>query len=96
MPNLFSYFQMKNLFSSRAKISSIKYYHVIYSVLLFVFLMAIRANSESDIVTIESDKESIRYQVAKFNFVEVSDVYAITLWILLGSLAKIGTIFFFY
>jgi solute carrier family 9 (sodium/hydrogen exchanger), member 3 len=31
-----------------------------------------------------------RYQVAQFHFEHVSDVYAITLWILLGSLAKVG------
>ncbi|CAF3624212.1 unnamed protein product [Adineta steineri] len=32
----------------------------------------------------------LRFHVAEFNFDHVSDVYAITLWILLGSLAKIG------
>ncbi|UJR21456.1 hypothetical protein I4U23_024541 [Adineta vaga] len=32
----------------------------------------------------------IRFHVAEFNFDHVSDVYAITLWILLGSLAKVG------
>ena len=31
-----------------------------------------------------------RFQVVQFNFDHVSDVYAITLWILLGSLAKVG------
>jgi hypothetical protein len=31
-----------------------------------------------------------RFHVAEFNFDHVSDVYAITLWILLGSLAKVG------
>ena len=35
-------------------------------------------------------KEITRYPVAAFNFEHVSDVYAITLWILLGSLAKVG------
>jgi len=32
----------------------------------------------------------LRFHVAEFNFDHVSDVYAITLWILLGSLAKVG------
>lgn len=32
-----------------------------------------------------------RFHVAEFNFDHVSDVYAITLWILLGSLAKVGS-----
>jgi hypothetical protein len=31
-----------------------------------------------------------RFHIAEFNFDHVSDVYAITLWILLGSLAKVG------
>lgn len=31
-----------------------------------------------------------RFQVVEFKFDHVSDVYAITLWILLGSLAKVG------
>ena len=35
----------------------------------------------------------LRFHVAEFNFEHVSDVYAITLWILLGSLAKIGLYF---
>jgi hypothetical protein len=34
-----------------------------------------------------------RFHVAEFNFDHVSDVYAITLWILLGSLAKVGKFF---
>ncbi|CAF1101213.1 unnamed protein product [Adineta ricciae] len=32
----------------------------------------------------------LRFHVAEFNFDHVSNVYAITLWILLGSLAKVG------
>ena len=31
-----------------------------------------------------------RYPVAKLNFAEISEIYEIALWILLGSLAKIG------
>jgi len=37
-----------------------------------------------------------RFHVAEFNFDHVSDVYAITLWILLGSLAKVGKYFTFH
>lgn len=36
------------------------------------------------------EPEALRFHVAEFNFDHVSDVYAITLWILLGSLAKVG------
>lgn len=37
------------------------------------------------------DKQTIqRFQVAHFNFEHVAGVYTITLWILLGCLAKIG------
>ena len=38
----------------------------------------------------DEEKTMSRYQVAKFNYEEVASVYEITLWILLGSLAKIG------
>lgn len=34
--------------------------------------------------------QETRFHVVEFNFDHVSDVYAITLWILLGSLAKVG------
>ncbi|CAF1345472.1 unnamed protein product [Rotaria sordida] len=36
------------------------------------------------------EAKPLRFHVAYFNFEHVSDVYAITLWILLGSLAKVG------
>jgi hypothetical protein len=36
------------------------------------------------------EAKPLRFHVAEFNFDHVSDVYAITLWILLGSLAKVG------
>ena len=53
-------------------------------------LLPKQANSETVYVTVDNEKTVGRYEVAKFNFVEVSSIYAITLWILLGSLAKIG------
>ena len=39
---------------------------------------------------IHNQAKAERFQVVQFNFDHVSDVYAITLWILLGSLAKVG------
>ena len=39
---------------------------------------------------IHNKAKQLRFEVAQFNFDHVSDVYAITLWILLGSLAKVG------
>ncbi|CAF4008609.1 unnamed protein product [Rotaria magnacalcarata] len=39
---------------------------------------------------IHNQAKPLRFHVAEFNFDHVSDVYAITLWILLGSLAKVG------
>lgn len=42
---------------------------------------------------VHKKETALRFHVAEFNFEHVSDVYAITLWILLGSLAKIGLYF---
>jgi hypothetical protein len=39
---------------------------------------------------VHNQAKAARFQVVQFNFDHVSDVYAITLWILLGSLAKVG------
>jgi hypothetical protein len=39
---------------------------------------------------VHKEAKAVRFHVAEFNFDHVSDVYAITLWILLGSLAKVG------
>ncbi|CAF3308830.1 unnamed protein product [Rotaria socialis] len=36
------------------------------------------------------EAKQARFHVAEFNFDHVADVYSITLWILLGSLAKVG------
>ena len=41
-------------------------------------------------VYVHNEEKQQRFHVAEFNFDHVSDVYAITLWILLGSLAKVG------
>jgi hypothetical protein len=53
-------------------------------------MFARRVSAASEEVNGGEEKIIGRYQVAKFNFEHVSDVYAITLWILLGSLAKVG------
>ncbi|CAF4165328.1 unnamed protein product, partial [Rotaria magnacalcarata] len=37
-----------------------------------------------------NEPKQARFHVAEFNFDHVADVYSITLWILLGSLAKVG------
>ena len=65
----------------------------IYYFILFAFLMVKHANASTSEVDANENKVEKRYQVAKFTFEEVSDVYSITLWILLGSLAKIGKIY---
>lgn len=62
----------------------------VYYGLLIVYLMAKRVYAAEDEVFGSELKPPGRYEVAKFNFDHVSDVYAITLWILLGSLAKVG------
>lgn len=49
-----------------------------------------RASSASEEVNGGEPESVSRYPVARFEFEHVSDVYAITLWILLGSLAKVG------
>jgi hypothetical protein len=58
--------------------------------------MVKRVNGSTEVVDANEDRVVTRYQVARFTFEEVSDVYGITLWILLGSLAKIGKLFQFY
>ena len=62
----------------------------VYYGLLLVYLFAKRVYAAEDEVFGSELKPPGRYEVAKFNFDHVSDVYAITLWILLGSLAKVG------
>ena len=62
----------------------------IYTSLLILYLCFRRVYGATDIVDGGEAKKVGRYPVASFNFDHVSDVYAITLWILLGSLAKVG------
>jgi hypothetical protein len=66
------------------------YSSYIYLLILIVYAFVKRVHSATEEVNGGEEKIIGRYQVAKFNFEHVSDVYAITLWILLGSLAKVG------
>ena len=62
-------------------------------IMLFVLYMGVKhVSSNTEPVKVSRDKPNPVYELFKFNFEEVSGVYAITLWILLGSLAKIGEI----
>lgn len=65
--------------------------YVIYSIVIFICILCkYCVKCATEIVDGGDKKEIGRYPVAAFNFEHVSDVYAITLWILLGSLAKVG------
>lgn len=59
-------------------------------VLSFLFMCVYVNASTSEIEAGDDDLIEKRYQVAKFDFAEVANVYSITLWILIGSLAKVG------
>ena len=67
-----------------------KYTTYIYYAVIVIYFYAKRVNAGIEEVNGGEEKQIGRYQVASFNFDHVSDVYAITLWILLGSLAKVG------
>ncbi|CAF0750538.1 unnamed protein product [Brachionus calyciflorus] len=79
-----------SFFSKWSSQSSTKYIKLIYFSFLCLYLITKRVYSATEEVIGGEEKVITRYQVAKFNFEHVSDVYAITLWILLGSLAKVG------
>lgn len=70
--------------------ASRKYSAYIYYALLMLFFVIKHANSATEEVNGGEEKVVSRYPVARFDFEHVSDIYAITLWILLGSLAKVG------
>ena len=58
--------------------------------LILVLLVLIKKYSSREQIYTHNQQKEQRFHVAEFNFDHVSDVYAITLWILLGSLAKVG------
>ena len=66
-----------------------KYSSYIYYSVILLYFFAKRVHSATQEVNGGEEKKIESYQVAKLNFDHVSDVYAITLWILLGSLAKV-------
>ena len=73
-----------------------KYSNFFYYGLIIMMFMVKRASSATEEVN-GGEKETVsRYPVARFEFEHVSDIYAITLWILLGSLAKVGMYFVRY
>jgi hypothetical protein len=81
---------MRSLFNTDRNRVSVKA-TVFYTAIFIIFAYVRRVYAATDqFHDIGEEKPVGRYQVAKFNFSEVSEVYAITLWILLGSLAKIG------
>ena len=86
---------MRSLFSNKSgSMTSRIFGHksAVYLIVFFlIFVLIKRVCSATDQFSeIGEQKPVSRFPVAKFNFSEVSEVYAITLWILLGSLAKIG------
>jgi hypothetical protein len=75
---------MFNLISQK----TLLFYFVFF--LVYLIFKCVHGTQDFLYADIGEEKHVGRYQVAKFKFLEVSDVYAITLWILLGSLAKIA------
>ncbi len=71
-----------------------KYKKYLYYILFIIIMAYIKRVKASTVYEPAEEITPMRYQVAKFNFEEVSGVYAIAFWILLGSLAKIGLLFF--
>ncbi len=64
--------------------------YIYYSLVLAIFFVSRRVSAAVEEINGGEEKVVERYPVARFNFEHVSDIYAITLWILLGSLAKVG------
>jgi hypothetical protein len=65
-------------------------YYFQYVTFIIIYYACKYVQCATEVVDGGEEKEVERYPVAEFNFEHVSDVYAITLWILLGSLAKVG------
>ena len=64
--------------------------YIYYFIVLFGFYVQTVNSANEEVNQINEKNVVQRYQVAKFNFHHVGNVYVITLWILLGSLVKIG------
>ena len=72
------------------KYTIISWRSLAYYAFVILFLVIKNAMAATEEVQGGEKEEVSRFPVARFNFDHVSDIYAITLWILLGSLAKVG------
>jgi hypothetical protein len=82
---------IKHIFErvNKAMFSRKSTYFIYILIVTITFLNRnVQAGTES--INEQKNKEVERYKVAKLNIEEVSGVYSVTLWILLGSLIKIG------
>lgn len=71
--------------------NSFKKYSTYLYVIIAVICMSLKhVNSSEVLVDAQEKRVHENYHVFKFHFEGVSDAYGITLWILLGSMAKIG------
>jgi hypothetical protein len=89
--NLYLHVSNQSIFkNNNIRLMSWKYKKYLYYILFIVimtFFKRVKASTEYEPA---EEITPMRYQVAKFNFEEVSSVLSIAFWILLGSLAKIG------
>jgi len=72
------------------EIMSKKSKYLIYIVIVALAFSSKYAHADTESINDQENKQVERYKVAKLNIEEVSGVYSVTLWILLGSLIKIG------
>ncbi len=64
--------------------------YFIYILIVTITFLNRNVQAGTESINEQKNKEVERYKVAKLNIEEVSGVYSVTLWILLGSLIKIG------
>lgn len=81
---------MKSLKKFRNGFTNPSYIYVIIIIIIVTNLLFKRVQSSSVEVSARNETSLEDFQVASFNFEHVSRVYSITLWILLGSVAKIA------
>lgn len=87
---------MSSVETTSLKLKANKISNKILIIAIIVCFMIKKVRCYTEEINVFDKQDTQRYQVAKFDFEEVSGVYAITLWILLGSLAKIGNLIFCY
>ena len=79
--------------STRTCRNNFGYLKVVFTlaVLVACFCVSVRAQQSEETGFVDADGEQVeRYQIAKFNYQYVGAIYPIVLWVLLGSLAKLG------